>query len=103
MNTIKNYYVKNACKKSDYFCREWIRLDQILRATLPFPLQFILVHSEPGVRDFLAAAREASPPADAMPAGEAASADRLALLGPSLGGGVFPRHIAGELFQGIHS
>lgn len=66
---------------------------------LPFSLQFILVQSEPGVWDLLAAAGKASPPADALPAGEAVPAARLAALGPSLGGGFLPRHTGGELLQ----
>lgn len=67
--------------------------------TFPFPLQFILVSSEPGVWHFLAVAGNASPPAEAPPAGEAASADRLAPPGAPLGG-AFPRHAAGKLLQG---
>ena len=67
--------------------------------TLPFSLQLILVQSEPGVRHLLAAAGKASPPAEALPAGEAAPADRLAALGPSLGGRLLPRHTGGELLQ----
>lgn len=67
-----------------------VLLGQYSLLSLPFSLQFILVHSEPGVRDFLAAAGKASPPTDALPAGEAVSADRLAPLDPSLGGGIFP-------------
>lgn len=68
--------------------------------SLPFSLQFILVQSEPRVRDFLAVAGKASPPADALPAGEAVSADGLAPLFRPLGGGAFTRHAAGELLQG---
>lgn len=66
--------------------------------SVPFPLQFILIHSEPGVWDFLVVAGKASPPADALPASEAAPADRVAPRGPSFGG-FGPRHAAGELLQ----
>lgn len=69
-------------------------------SSLPFSLQFSLVRSEPRVGDFLGGAGKASPPADALPAGEAAPADRLAPLGHPLGAGAFPRHAAGELLQG---
>lgn len=44
-------------------------------AGLPFSLQVILVDSEPRVGHFLAAAGKTSPPADALPAAEAAPAD----------------------------
>lgn len=87
-----------AVKSASIFFSPW--MDQILWASLPFSLKFSLVYSEPWVRDFLAAARKASSPADALPAGEAASADRLAPLVPYLGGVFFPRHAAGELLQG---
>lgn len=76
-----------------------ILLGQHSLLTFPFPLQFILVSSEPGVWHFLAVAGNASPPADAPPAGKAASPDRLAPPGAPLGG-AFPRHAAGELLQG---
>lgn len=66
-----------------------------MKLSVPFLLQLILVHSEPGVWDFLVAAGEASPPADALPASETAPADRLA----PLGGGFVARHAAGELLQ----
>lgn len=69
--------------------------------SLPLPLELILVNSEPGVGDLLAAAGEAPPPADAHPAAEAAPADRLAPLGPSfVVGFAGSRHTAGELLQG---
>lgn len=61
-----------------------------LKAAIPFPLQFILVNSEPGVWDLLVVAGKASPPTDALPAGEAASTHRLAPLGSPLIGRVFP-------------
>lgn len=69
---------------------------------LSFPLSFQLglVGPEPRVRHLLAATGEASPPADALPAGEAAPADGLAPLGASLGLRVPPGHAAGELLQG---
>lgn len=78
--------------------------------TLPFSLEFILINSEPGVRDFLAVARKTSPPSNAPPAGEAGPADRLAPLRSSFIGPVPSRHTACELLQrgaqrhdGIHS
>lgn len=83
-----------------------VLLGQYGLLSLPFSLQFSLVHPEPGVRDFLAGAGKASPPANAPPASEAAPADRLAPLvhslgaGGSGGGGAFTRHTAGELLQG---
>lgn len=84
-------YLNNERKKRVWFSSS---------ATLPFSLQFILVQSEPRVRHFLGVAGKASPPADALPAGEAVSADGLAPLFHPLGGGAFPRHAAGELLQG---
>lgn len=81
-----------------------VLLGQYGLLSLPFSLQFSLVHPEPGVRDFLAGTGKASPPANAPPASEAAPADRLAPLVHSLGGGggggAFTRHTAGELLQG---
>lgn len=56
-------------------------------AGLPFSLQVILVDSEPRVGHFLAAAGKTSPPADALPAAEAAPAGSPHV--PSLGFGVF--------------
>lgn len=53
-----------------------------------------MIHSEPGVWDFLVVAGKASPPTDALPASEAASVDRVAPLG-----GFRARHAAGELLQ----
>lgn len=76
-----------------------VLLGQDVLLTLPLLPQVSLVRSQPGVRDFLAVAGKASPSADALPAGEAAPADGLAPVGPSLGGGAFPRHAAGELLQ----
>lgn len=67
-------------------------------AGLPFSLQLILVDSEPRVWDLLAAAGKTSPPADALPAAEAAPADSPHL--PSFGFGFFPRQATGELLQG---
>lgn len=55
-----------------------------------FFLEFSLVRPEPRVWDFLRVAGKASPPADALPAAEAASPDRLAPFGPPLGGAAFP-------------
>lgn len=67
-------------------------------AALPFSLQVFLVDSEPRVRPFLAAAAgETSPPADALPAAEAAPADSP--HGP-LGLGVLSCQVTGELLQG---
>lgn len=66
-------------------------------AGLPFPLQLILVDSEPRVRDLRAAAGKTSPAADALPAAEAAPADTPHF--PSLGFG-FSRQATGELLQG---
>lgn len=74
-------------------------MENILNSDLPLSLQVVLVQSEPGVGDLLVAGGEASPPADALPAGEAASADGLAALCPPLGGRARPRHTAGELLQ----
>lgn len=67
-------------------------------AGLPFFLQVILVDSEPRVGHFLAAAGKTSPPADAPPAAEAASADAPHV--PSLGFGIFSQQATGELLQG---
>lgn len=53
----------------------------------PFFLQVLLVDSEPRIRHFLAAAGKTSPPADALPAAEAAPADSHYV--PSLAFGVF--------------
>lgn len=66
---------------------------------LPFPFfpEISLIRSEPGVRHFLAVTRQASSPAHAFPATEAAPTNRLAPLGASLGGGALPRYAAGEL------
>lgn len=78
-----------------------VLLGQYGLLSLPLSLQFGLVQPEPGVRDLLAGAGKASPPANAPPASEAAPPDRLALLVHSLGGGgAFTRHTAGELLQG---
>lgn len=81
-------------------CSLCVLLGQYGLLSFPLSLQVILVHPEPGVWDLLAAAGKASPPADALPAGEAVSADRLAPLVPSLGRGVFLGHTAGEMLQG---
>lgn len=82
----------------------WAQKKNVLNFTqatevLPLSFQLSLVGPEPRVRHLLAATGEASPPADALPTGEAAPADGLA-LGASLGLRVPPGHAAGELLQG---
>lgn len=79
-----------ASEVSPSHCPLCVLLGQYGLLSFPFSLQLSLVHPEPGVRDLLAATGKASPPTDALPAAEAAPADRLALLGPSLGGGFLP-------------
>lgn len=91
--------------RSSHFTKVIKYLTQTVAGTRSVPLspQLVLVHPQPGVGHLLAAAGHASPPAaDALPAGEAAPADRLAPLLAPLGGGhgALSRHAAGELLQG---
>lgn len=88
--------ITEAAWAQDFFFLNFTQATEVL----PLSFQLSLVGPEPRVRHLLAATGEASPPADALPAGEAAPADGLAPLGASLGLRVPPGHAAGELLQG---
>lgn len=92
-------FLTEAAWAQEFAKKNFFKFHTSREEVLPLSFQLSLVGPEPWVRHLLAATGEASPPADALPAGEAAPADGLA-LGASLGLRVPPGHAAGELLQG---